>query len=61
MYGNVYDWHTVEGAAVLYRDGHYYCFYSGGAWEKENYGVSYVVARHPRARTAGPRAGTRRC
>ena len=47
MYGNVYDWHTVEGASVLVHDGLYYCFYSGGAWEKDNYGVSYVVADHP--------------
>ncbi len=47
MYGNVYDWHTVEGAAVLLHEGLYYCFYSGGAWERENYGISYVVADHP--------------
>jgi GH43 family beta-xylosidase len=47
MYGAVYDWHTVEGPAVQVHDGRYYCFYSGGAWERENYGVSYVVADHP--------------
>lgn len=47
MYDAVYDWHTVEGASVLVHGGKYYCFYSGGAWEKENYGVSYVVADHP--------------
>jgi GH43 family beta-xylosidase len=47
MYGKVYDWHTVEGASVLVHDGRLYCFYSGGAWERENYGVSYVVAEHP--------------
>ena len=47
MYDAVYDWHTVEGAFVLPHGGKYYCFYSGGAWEKENYGVSYVVADHP--------------
>jgi GH43 family beta-xylosidase len=47
MYGKVVDWHTVEGAAVLVHEGKYYCFYSGGAWEHENYGVSYVVAQHP--------------
>ncbi|NJO83119.1 MAG: family 43 glycosylhydrolase, partial [Blastochloris sp.] len=47
MYGAVYDWHTVEGPSVLRHDGQYYCFYSGGAWELENYGVSYVVADHP--------------
>lgn len=47
MYGQVWDWHTVEGPAVLERDGQVFCFYSGGAWERENYGVSYVVADHP--------------
>ena len=47
MYGAVYDWHTVEGPAVLAHEGSYYCFYSGGAWERDNYGVSYVVAEHP--------------
>jgi GH43 family beta-xylosidase len=47
MYGGVYDWHTVEGASALVHDGRVYCFYSGGAWERENYGVSYVVADHP--------------
>jgi GH43 family beta-xylosidase len=57
MYGNVYDWHTVEGAAVLYRDGHYWCFYSGGAWEKENYGVSYVVAKHAEGPYRRPEGG----
>jgi GH43 family beta-xylosidase len=46
MYGRVYDWHTVEGPAMLLHNGRYYCFYSGGAWEKSNYGVSYVVADH---------------
>lgn len=47
MYGGVHDWHTIEGAALRYHYGRYYCFYSGGAWEHENYGVSYVVADHP--------------
>jgi GH43 family beta-xylosidase len=47
MYGAVYDWHTIEGAATLLHAGRYYCFYSGGAWERDNYGVAYVVADHP--------------
>ncbi|MGH8853313.1 MAG: glycoside hydrolase family 43 protein [Telluria sp.] len=47
MYDAVVDWHTVEGASVLHHGGKYYCFYSGGAREHENYGVSYVVAGHP--------------
>lgn len=47
MYERVYDWHTIEGAAVLRHNDHIYCFYSGGAWERSNYGISYVVADTP--------------
>ena len=41
------QWHTVEGAQVVLKDGLYYCFYSGGAWQNETYGVSYATAEHP--------------
>jgi len=44
MYGGVYDWHTLEGPCVRQHEGRYYCFYSGGRWETENYGVDYGVA-----------------
>lgn len=47
MYGDVYDWYTLEGPFVRRVGGRYYCFYSGGAWEEENYGVSFGVADHP--------------
>jgi beta-xylosidase len=54
IYGSIYDWHTLEGPCVRKRDGHYYCFYSGGRWESESYGVDYGIAddvmgpyRHP--------------
>jgi beta-xylosidase len=47
MYGSVYDWYTLEGPSVRRRDGRYYLFYSGGAWEEESYGVSYAVGEHP--------------
>lgn len=47
IYESVYDWYTVEGPAVRKRDGKYYCLYSGGAWEKPNYGVAYAVADSP--------------
>lgn len=47
LYGGIYDWHTIEGPAVRAHANRYYCFYSGGAWRKPNYGVSYVVAEHP--------------
>jgi GH43 family beta-xylosidase len=46
MYGAVYDWYTIEGPALRFHNNHYYCFYSGGAWEHDNYGISYVVADH---------------
>lgn len=44
MYGEVFDWHTLEGPCVRKHEGRYYCFYSGGRWETENYGVDYGVA-----------------
>jgi beta-xylosidase len=44
MYGGIYDWHTLEGPCVRKHEGRYYCFYSGGRWETENYGVDYGIA-----------------
>ncbi|MBW4619885.1 MAG: glycoside hydrolase family 43 protein [Cyanosarcina radialis HA8281-LM2] len=44
MYGSVYDWHTLEGPCVRKHDNRYYCFYSGGRWETDSYGVDYGVA-----------------
>ncbi len=46
MYDGVYDWHTLEGPFVRKHAGRYYCFYSGGRWEDETYGVDYAVADH---------------
>lgn len=46
MYGRVWDWHTLEGPFVRKHEGRYYCFYSGGRWETENYGVDYGVAEN---------------
>ena len=47
MYGKTWDWHTIEGPCVRKHEGRYYCFYSGGRWETDNYGVDYCVADHP--------------
>jgi arabinan endo-1,5-alpha-L-arabinosidase len=47
MYGQVYDWHTLEGPFVCHRQGRYVLFYSGGNWEEPTYGVSWAVADHP--------------
>jgi beta-xylosidase len=44
MYGRVFDWHTLEGPCVRRHGGRYYCFYSGGRWENESYGVDYAEA-----------------
>jgi beta-xylosidase len=46
MYGRVWDWHTLEGPFVSKRQGQYYCFYSGGCWESERYGIDFGVAEH---------------
>jgi beta-xylosidase len=47
MYGQVLDWHTLEGPFVVKRAGRYWCFYSGGAWIDPSYGVACAVADHP--------------
>ena len=44
MYGGRYDWHTLEGPTVRRHDGRYWCFYSGGRWETDGYGLDYAVA-----------------
>lgn len=40
-------WHTLEGPSVVFHDGRYYCFFSGGNWQTEGYGVGWAVADHP--------------
>jgi beta-xylosidase len=44
MYGGVFDWHTLEGPCVRRHGELYYCFYSGGRWETDTYGVDFGVA-----------------
>jgi beta-xylosidase len=46
MYGHArtFDWHTLEGPCVRKHKGRYYCFYSGGHWKSDSYGVDYGVA-----------------
>lgn len=46
LYGRSWDWHTLEGPCVRKHEGRYYCFYSGGCWQTENYGVDFGVADH---------------
>ena len=47
-YGRTWDaWYTIEGPFVRKHAGRYFCLFSGGAWRKANYGVSYAVADHP--------------
>ena len=47
IYSQVLDWHTLEGPSVLKHEGRYYCFFSGGNWQNQSYGVDYVIADHP--------------
>jgi beta-xylosidase len=42
--GQVFDWHTLEGAYIVLHEGRYYCFYSGSSYQTAHYGVDYVVA-----------------
>jgi len=44
MYDRIFDWHTLEGPCIHKHQGLYYCFYSGGRWENNTYGVDYGVA-----------------
>jgi beta-xylosidase len=44
IYGDRFDWHTLEGPCVRKFGDKYYCFYSGGCWRTPGYGVDYVVA-----------------
>ncbi len=37
-------WYTVEGPTLIYRNGKYYCFYSGGNWQTPGYGVGCGVS-----------------
>jgi beta-xylosidase len=46
MYGSVWDWHTLEGPCVVLHENQYFCFYSGGRWENDTYGVDYGVAQN---------------
>ncbi len=47
MYGEVWDWHTLEGPFVRRRGDRLYLFHSGGNWENETYGVAWAEADHP--------------
>ncbi len=44
MGGRAADWYTLEGPGVVKRGGKYYCFYSGGNYQNDTYGVDYLVA-----------------
>lgn len=44
MGGKSADWYTLEGPCVVKRGGQYYCFYSGGNYQNDTYGVDYLVA-----------------
>jgi beta-xylosidase len=44
MRGKVGDWYTLEAPEVVKRNGKYYCFYSGGNYQNDSYGVDYLVA-----------------
>ena len=47
MYGQVYDWHTLEGPFVVRRQGRYWLFFSTGSWQADGYAMSYAVANAP--------------
>lgn len=44
MYGDVFDWHTLEGPTVMRRGKKLYLLFSGGNWQNETYGVDFATA-----------------
>ena len=46
-YGRVFDWYTLEGPFVVHRGDRYWCFYSGGSWQRPSYAVGVATATHP--------------
>ncbi len=50
------QWNCVEGPSVVFHDNRYYCFYSGGAWHGQAYGVGFAVADHPLGPWSAPLA-----
>ena len=47
MYGGTFDWHTLEGPAVVHRQGGYWMTFSGGAWTGPGYAVSWASSASP--------------
>lgn len=47
MYGQVFDWHTLEGPHVLVRDGILFMSYSGGSFLGPGYRTAWAWAEHP--------------
>jgi GH43 family beta-xylosidase len=57
MYGDRYDWHTLEGPHVLARDGMLFLSYSGGSFEGPGYRTAWAFADHPTGPWHRPPAG----
>jgi arabinan endo-1,5-alpha-L-arabinosidase len=47
MYGQLRDWHTLEGPQVICHDGRYWMCFSAGNWHGAGYGVGLATARQP--------------
>jgi arabinan endo-1,5-alpha-L-arabinosidase len=60
IYGQVYDWHTLEGPTVREHAGRYYCLYSGGSFLGEGYGVAWARADTPLGPWVEPDDGSNR-
>lgn len=56
-YGKRYDWHTLEGAHVLERDGRLLMSYSGGSWQGPGYRTAWAWATHPTGPWHRPEVG----
>lgn len=45
IYNQTYDWYTLQGSFIWQHDsGVYICFYTGGNWQNQSYGIDYAIS-----------------
>lgn len=57
MYGQVLDWHTLEGPHVLLAGGLLLMTFSGGSWQGPGYRTAWAWSRSPEGPWTVPEAG----
>lgn len=57
MYGQVLDWHTLEGPHILLAGGLLLMTFSGGSWQGPGYRTAWAWSRSPEGPWTVPEAG----